>query len=208
MNSLIKHSFQGSPVKFHPWIGDNFETGGLFSRRVLVLGEAHYGEQQYDTNFTIEVVQDLVFKCRNRFFTTLTKTLLPDADYGWLPNESRIECFQSIAFYNYIQEIVGLSSRIRPKEDHWSGAIEAFKVVLETLKPEAVLVLGKELWYHVLYGLKDSENYSIEPIISHVLQSGKIVEFGNIPHPSSFGFRFKDHQNFVKSLTHKSHSIK
>ena len=28
-------------VFFKPWVGKNYESGGIFGRRILVLGEAH-----------------------------------------------------------------------------------------------------------------------------------------------------------------------
>ena len=29
-------------VNFRPWIGADYETGGIFGKKILVLGESHY----------------------------------------------------------------------------------------------------------------------------------------------------------------------
>lgn len=52
-------------VIFKPWIGKNYETGGIFKRKILALGESHYFGEEDDvveltkpTNFTSEVVEN------------------------------------------------------------------------------------------------------------------------------------------------------
>lgn len=27
---------------FEPWIGENYENGGIFGKKILVLGDSHY----------------------------------------------------------------------------------------------------------------------------------------------------------------------
>ena len=57
----------------------------------------------------------------------------------------RAEFWNSIAFYNYVQEPLD-DVRVRPTKEMWEMAREPFKEVLELLKPTHLLVLGGGLW--------------------------------------------------------------
>ncbi|MEX6398975.1 hypothetical protein AB6E88_18620 [Providencia hangzhouensis] len=50
-----------------------------------------------------------------------------------------------MAFYNYVQGIVGESERIRPTNEMWEEAEKPFLAVIESLKPDVVIVLGSML---------------------------------------------------------------
>ena len=58
-------------------------------------------------------------------------------------NDENIEKFwHSVAYYNYIQEIVGGTSKFRPTKKMWKDAEECFLEVLEQLKPRCLVVFG------------------------------------------------------------------
>ncbi|MEX0425598.1 hypothetical protein KDV38_17930 [Providencia rettgeri] len=50
-----------------------------------------------------------------------------------------------MALYNYVQGIVGESGRIRPTNEMWEEAEKLFLAVIESLKPDVVIVLGSML---------------------------------------------------------------
>nr|WP_282557316.1 MULTISPECIES: hypothetical protein [Providencia] len=67
-------------------------------------------------------------------------------------SETRSSCYSTrsnfwehVAFYNYIQSIVEESGRIRPTNEMWEEAEKPFLVVVESLKPDVVIVLGSML---------------------------------------------------------------
>ncbi|KPP95112.1 MAG: phage hypothetical protein [Bacteroidetes bacterium HLUCCA01] len=191
-------------VFFKPWIGKNYKSGGILKIRTLVLGESHYGglvDNRFD--FTQFVVEKWGIKQRNRFFTSLAKTIIPTADYGWLPDSEREELYESIAFYNYIQKLVGDRPRQRPSELMWKEAIIPFQSVIDSLNPQVVIVLGKELWWYVIQGL-DVKKTSDDGRFALVnLQCGSAIVLGNVSHPSSFGYSFKKEQIVVHELLNK-----
>ncbi len=124
---------------------------------MLILGESHYGKpEDYSDDFTKWVVNEYAVKPENRlrFFTTIANTITGHS--GWMEDEKRKEFWHSVAFYNYIQELVGEGSRIRPSEEMWMQAKEFFLETLTTLKPDMVIVLGKELSWYVQDALKDT----------------------------------------------------
>ena len=133
-------------MKFKPWIGKRYENRELFGLRILLLGESHYGEPgEENENFTIDVVKYWGQKERLRFFTITAKFLLGKGTGEWLSDNERSDFWEKVAFYNYIQELVGNNSRIRPTSEMWENAKASFLLLCDVLKPELIVVLGKEL---------------------------------------------------------------
>ena len=57
--------------------------------------------------------------------------------------------FHEIAFYNFIQTFKGDGPRAKATARQWEDAQAPFKTVLNELRPDAVLVLGRELSRHI-----------------------------------------------------------
>lgn len=134
-------------AKFHPWIGENYHNG-FNGVRTLVLGESHYQwpcGRDIETwpEVTNDVIKDQVLGNETKaFWTNIAiaflnrKPSLTDKQSFW----------SSVAFYNYVQESAGESARVRPADGSWGKSEGAFNEVLESLKPQFVLVLGYRLW--------------------------------------------------------------
>lgn len=133
-------------VNFLPWIGSNYETEGLHGKKIMLLGEAHYGEikETNPLNVTRAVVQDLGIKHRHSFFTKLARLMLLNRGHP-LTDDARVEFWNRITFYNYCQEIVADKARVRPTDVIWKSSEPALQEVLQELNPDLVVVLGKEL---------------------------------------------------------------
>ena len=69
---------------------------------------------------------------------------------GWIDENDLAQVFQEIAFYNFVQTFVDSAPRGDPSFRQWVDAQAPLKTVLAALKPNAVLVLGLELWRHIL----------------------------------------------------------
>jgi hypothetical protein len=137
--------------KFQPWVGDRYADGtGLAGRRVLLLGESHYpwpeGEARPD-QATIDTVKHWCLGPRRARFFTVTQRAVSTALS--LPAVSREEFWHSVAFYNYVQEWVGSGARQRPTDENWASGRGPLRDVVAELRPERVVVLGKELWEHM-----------------------------------------------------------
>lgn len=135
-----------SQTGFLPWVGEKYKES---TPRILILGESHYSNpEDYSEDFTQWVVKEYAIdpEKRLRFFTTIANTITGHS--GWMDDEKRQEFWHSVVFYNYVQELVGAGSRIRPSETMWYRAKEPFFSTLDQLAPQIVIVLGKELsWY-------------------------------------------------------------
>lgn len=138
---------------FKPWVGAKYGTPhNRFNRRILVLGESHYGPagtEHPDT--TIEVVTYFTQGgARHSFFTKIAKVLLGlDEKSGWLEPELLADVFDNVAFYNYVPRFAGDYARQRPSSELWEAGQAPFHSVLENLRPDLVIVLGKALDHYV-----------------------------------------------------------
>jgi hypothetical protein len=131
---------------FQPWVGEHYYTDNRFGHRILILGESHYGDDSEATSdFTSRVVQDLAKDQRSSFFTKVSKVLLGLNSSDWLDDKERGDVWDHVAFYNFIQGFVSTEARVRPTDDMWENSKEPFLKVINTLKPQIILVLGKAL---------------------------------------------------------------
>lgn len=134
-------------VNFHPFVGKKYYDS-RYGARVMVLGESHYGDGIDDENgFTQLVIHEHAFKPGFAFFSKLTNVLRGRTDYP--TEEERVEAWEHIAFYNYVQEFVGGSARIAPTPEMWEASYAPFVEVVRELKPDVILVLGYRLWDNV-----------------------------------------------------------
>jgi len=132
-------------VVFKPWVGSNYVTN-TFGARILVLGESHYGspEDEYE-DYTIDVVKMWGQENRLAFFTKIAKTVLNYDSSNYLTNHERYALWENVAFYNYVQAIVGEGARIRPTSEMWQKSKTALNQVIDKLDPQVLVVLGTEL---------------------------------------------------------------
>jgi hypothetical protein len=153
-------------------VGQSYDADGFFGRRVLILGESHYGTTEQETaSFTRECVESLAKAASgHRFFTVVAKLLLGAPPGVSLSRDQRTWFWDRVAFYNYIQAFPSHTSRVRPTGEMWSAAAQCFPALLQRLRPDFVLVLGREL----------AERIPRIPPPTTVCA---------IPHPSSFGFQ-------------------
>ncbi|BCB07912.1 hypothetical protein HHSLTHF2_18020 [Vreelandella venusta] len=169
-----------SHIVFKPWIGDNYSTSEL-GVRILILGESHYGDQGDEhEDFTIDVVKMWGKEKRLAFFTKIAKTILNYNASDFLSDNEKATLWENVAFYNYVQAIVGEGARVRPSDDMWAKSAPALQEVIEKLDPQVIIVLGKEL----------ADN------LPHIFGE---IEFCYLNHPSSGGYSYSENNKLVLS---------
>ena len=172
---------------FRPWVGPNYAEG-LDGLRVLVLGESHYVKPEWDfgDEQTIRSIQDnAIGDGKYAFFTKAAKLILGRFDD--LPHEVRIDFWNRVAFYNFVQESVGLDPRMRPTAAMWEAAQPRFLEQLEVLKPHCVVVLGKRIWQ----SLPVASDQRMQPYEMKMYTTGQgtvVASYTN--HPSWAGFSY------------------
>lgn len=147
---------------FEPWVGDLYgEADGAFGgQKVMVLGESHYHEtpefygREGWPEFTSNVVRELAIGGRHRFFTGIAQVLQEKP--RWAISQDEVEAlWRSLVFYNYVPRVVAGTARVRPKPEWFAEGAEPFRRVLETHRPEAIVVCGYELWHWLVTSLPE-----------------------------------------------------
>ena len=150
-------------ISFQPFVGENYHSQ---SPKILVLGESHYdGEGSSDENFTSMVVKKYAQQEngeKRKFFTIIAKNI-----DNQLTNHTAKSLWNKVAFYNYVQTIVGSGPRQRPTADMFDQSRQAFKSVVESLRPDIIVILGRHLGYHLAQQSDYFTFTSAKPILCH-----------------------------------------
>lgn len=140
-------------LSWHPWIGENYENGGKFGKKVLILGESHYGtsnDNWFNENLTRLTIQQKIGEAEGeigKFYKKAFHTNIFKAFNEKPPtNENVKEFWHSVAYFNYVQGSVGAKARVRPTNNDWKKSFKSVLKTLEILKPDIIVVLGYKLW--------------------------------------------------------------
>ena len=129
-------------VYFLPWIGDNYGAQSRWGKPVLIVGESHYSSEEKGRQFTRNCVQKHIDGWDKSFWTNI-RYCLGNREI------SRNDFWHSVAFYNYVQEIVE-GHKDRPTAEMWETAKKPFQDVVAQLRPQCIVVLGKTTtWKHL-----------------------------------------------------------
>lgn len=142
---------------FLPFVGYDYSSGGIFGKRVMVLGESHYcGEKCADCG-KVGKAGDCA-----AFTTNVIKTYLdPDTEREpWMntylkferslvghetDSEERQKIWHSLLFFNFLQVAMD-ETRQAGTSEQYLQAQRAFYEVLDQYLPEYIIVWGKRLW--------------------------------------------------------------
>jgi len=145
-------------VRILPWVGENYHNGGgVFHPRTLILGGSQYSPDSEDFHteagrirwqgFTKEVV-DYYFddNIKGRWKGTYTSFI--NSVFGGPTNEQQCGLFfDSIIFYNYLQEIAGASASEAANYDYKDPQhFAAFQEILNEYQPDVVISWGLKVW--------------------------------------------------------------
>ena len=180
-------------VKVAPWIGEKYATPNLFPFRLAILGESNYtSADNFHSQLVIECVRCHLGKNDDgnfsRFATKIKRLAFIEA-------VEANEFWNNVAFYNFVQELVGESARQRPTDEMWQESIPAFYEFLEEVRPQRLWVLGKANWMNLLSHVSHTQ------VDSHTIllpvDRGIIASYTN--HPSS-SFKYSDWRPVVQRL--------
>jgi hypothetical protein len=190
-------------VKVEPWVGENYfvsPSSGSFHYRTLILGESNFTKPG---NFHRKLVQECVrddmstnWEVRDtqgfcKFSTKIRRVIGIDEQLG--PEG----LWKNVAFYNFVQFLVGEKAKVRPEEWMWVDSVPAFHEIITTLEPERIIVLGEMNWQNLL---KYIDNDPIDEFLAILKVDGRKIKSGFINHPSSFGFSYVKWQPIVKNI--------
>lgn len=148
-------------VFFKPWVGRNYETGGIFGKKILVLGEAHLCDGCNDcgrvenaeecADFTSAKCIDFLLEGFTAPWTGTFRKFERSLVNRETDLDASREIWNSLAFYNYVQKAMD-SSRKSPEWVDFRNSEDAFFEVIDELKPDLIIVWGVRRMYANLPG--------------------------------------------------------
>lgn len=206
-------------IFFQPFVGKDYADGGIFGKRIMVLGESHYCDEgcadcgdcrlrRECMGFTQGVLRDYLDEGTERQNWMRTFVKFERSLVGEETDQAmRLKIWDSVVFFNYLQVAMG-GPREAGTSAQYRQAGEAFFEVINKYQPEYVIVWGNRLWdkmpgehwqngddivvdgYHVATGW-------------YVLSNGKQVKAMAVNHPSvgySWDYWYRVLQGFYSLL--------
>lgn len=189
-----------SKLFFQPFVGANYANGGLFGKRIMVLGESHYcdegcadcGDCQLHRDcigFTQNVIRNYLDEAceRENWMRTFLKfeRSLVGMETDW---DMKRKIWDSVLFFNYLQVAMG-GPREAGTSGEYSEAAGALFDMMDKYQPEYLIAWGNRLW-NKLPGdrWEDGEDIVVDGYHvatgSYVLGNGKRVRVMAVNHPS------------------------
>lgn len=144
-------------IFFQPFVGKDYADGGIFGKRIMVLGESHYCDEgcadcgdcrlhRECMGFTQGVLRDYLDEGTERqnwmrTFVKFERSLVGEETDQAL----RLKIWDSVVFFNYLQVAMG-GPREAGTSAQYRQAGEAFFEVLNKYQPEYVIAWGNRLW--------------------------------------------------------------
>lgn len=145
-------------IFFDPWVGDKYGSElSIFREKILILGNSHYCDICEDcgnrelhpdcVDFTKRVVRVYLDTSQKdtwkKTFSTFVNCMLNKST----SNEERMEFFDSVAFYNYLQIAAGEDPYSTGQYDYTDVRyLEAFYEVVDKIQPDVVICWGNKVW--------------------------------------------------------------
>lgn len=133
---------------FLPWIGPDYFNSKK-SEKVLVLGESIYCCTPYSCKNPLckNQIKDIVTKQievkeKNRFYTSIAKLCTKNKPFNL---KEKINFWNSVAFYEFVQVSVGTKRQQRPSEAMWNDAAKPFTELVSKIEADIIYATGKEL---------------------------------------------------------------
>lgn len=148
-------------LNFSPWVSEAYNKNSGIYGKILIIGESHYfDDEEEDENLNVQndeeqlqVLELKIPKTRDESTITMIEGYI---NRKWdinfyrnlglaFNNKNRFEVWGNVAFANGIQK--GLKSSIcQPSKDEIATFIPAFWALLESLKPDKVLICSQRMW--------------------------------------------------------------
>jgi hypothetical protein len=145
MSQLLESLEFSDRIRFLPWIGSEYESHPGWPGRVLLMGESHYADDRDNRELTREVIERQWNGESYSYFTKLAQAMLGKP----LGEIDKRQFWASVAFYNFVQDIVADVARVPPSAKQWEQACDSLPEVVDKLSPRYVVATGKRLWCHL-----------------------------------------------------------
>lgn len=133
-----------SNIFFQPFVGKDYANGGIFDKRIMILGESHYCDESCTDcgdcqlhrecmNFTQQVLDDYLNENKERQNWMRTFLKFERSLVGEETNQAmRLKIWNSVIFFNYLQVAMG-GPREAGTAEQYHQAGKAFFEVIESI---------------------------------------------------------------------------
>lgn len=136
-------------VFFKPWVGKDYNTGSIFGKKILVLGEAHLCNS-CDSCGNVDNAEG----CADFTSANCIEVLLSGESGSWTGTFHKFErslvnhetdlkesrkIWNSLAFYNYVQKAMD-GSRKSPEWVDFRNSNETFFEVINELETDLIII--------------------------------------------------------------------
>lgn len=202
-------------IFFIPYVGMYYANGGLFDRRVMILGESHYCDGGYCdcgncrlykqcAKFTQDVLRDFLDERKERQNWMRTFVKFERSLVGKMTDWAlRRKIWDSVMFYNYLQ--VAMSGpRKAGTSAQYKQAANAFFEVIDKYEPECIIVWGKRLWNNMPNERwQDGDDIVVDgnhiATGYYILSNGKRAKVVAVYHPAG-GYSWKCWHKVIQGL--------
>ena len=133
---------------FKPFVGRDYASGHLFSRKIMVLGDSHYCADEADAvpSLTNDIVRYyLDAKSENEGWMQTYRKFERSLVGRETTKEDSVRIWKSLMFYNFLQEPLSGPRKAGTAEQYRDSAGSFFDVIDE-YRPDVIIVWGKRLW--------------------------------------------------------------
>ena len=202
-------------IFFIPYVGMHYANGGLFDRRVMILGESHYCDggccdcgncrlYKQCGKFTQDVLRDFLDERKERQNWMRTFVKFERSLVGKMTDWAlRRKIWDSVMFYNYLQVAMG-GPRKAGTSAQYKQAANAFFDVIDEHEPECIIVWGKRLWNNMPNERwQDGDDIVVDGNYIatgyYLLSNGKRAKVVAVYHPSG-GYSWSYWHKVIKRL--------
>lgn len=197
-------------VKFKPWKGEKYDTGGIFGKKILAIGESFYCSKEDAVATLTDIIINDYLAIRNGDFrennggwtNTYLKFERSLKNKETTPKDNQ-EIWNSLAFYNYLQVPMSGARESGSAIDYKNAEIAFFEVINE-LQPDLIIVWGVGKLFNNLpednWKWGESLNVDGWPIKNgyYQLKNGTEVRCIAVYHPST-GYQWDWWHKVIKS---------
>jgi hypothetical protein len=167
-------------IMWQPWIGPAYRESKL-----LILGESCYdwvddGETNYPQPDHPSLVVNEAQVAPGEGSLTMRKLTRALANCQTPTPAQASQAWNRVAYTNYIPVSVGFGADKRPTQSMWAQAEAEWPTLLETLKPNVVIVLGLKMWSR----MPTTHSVVSETIQAYRLENGDLATCHATNHPS------------------------
>ena len=176
------------PLTFLPFVGKDYHSGGIFGRKLMVMGDSHYGSVP-SPDTTRQVLGWYLDPSveREGWMNTFLKFERSLVGKETTAQDSR-KIWDSVLFYNYLQVLLS-GPREAGTDQQYKDSSASFYEVLSQYRPDLLIVWGKRVWQKLPWqGWTEGETIHVDdyPIDNgtYTLPCGHKVKTVCVYHPS------------------------